>query len=33
MICCGPFPLRTRVEDPELMLAGFYADGRLVFEE
>jgi hypothetical protein len=33
MICCGPFSLQTRVEDPELMVTAFYADGRLVFDE
>ena len=33
MICCGPFALPTRIEDPELMITAFYADGRLVFDE
>jgi hypothetical protein len=30
MICCGPFSLSTRVQHPDLMVAAFHSDGRLI---
>ena len=30
MICCGPFSLSARVEDPEFMVTAFHSEGRLI---
>ena len=30
MLCCGPIPLRDRVEKPDAAVAAFAADGALV---